>query len=53
MLKSARSAACLVERGTKGRTEHFTPVSVAPSAMPGAILELRMAAHDGRQLLAA
>ncbi len=43
----------LVERGAKGRTEQFTPVSVAPSAIPGAIIELRMAAHDGRQLLAA
>ena len=39
-------------RGT-GRTEQFTKVLLAAPAEPGQILDLTMAAHDGRQLLAA
>ncbi len=46
----------LTERGGIGRTEQFTPVllnaSAAPVA-PGLFLDLTIAAHDGRQLLAA
>lgn len=43
----------LVESRTLGRTEQFTPVRLAAPAEPGAILDLTMEAHDGRQLLAA
>jgi len=43
----------LVESRETGRTEHFTKVALAAPAEPGAILDLRIAAHDGRQLLAA
>jgi threonylcarbamoyladenosine tRNA methylthiotransferase MtaB len=43
----------LVEQDGQGRTEQFTHVALATPAAPGAILELRIAAHDGRQLLAA
>src|SRR5271169_3801847 len=43
----------LIEQHAQGRTEQFTQVSLASPAEPGAILELRIAAHDGRQLLAA
>jgi threonylcarbamoyladenosine tRNA methylthiotransferase MtaB len=37
----------------QGRTEQFTPVKLARPVAPGVIIELRIAAHDGRQLLAA
>ncbi|WP_341989200.1 tRNA (N(6)-L-threonylcarbamoyladenosine(37)-C(2))-methylthiotransferase MtaB [Azorhizobium sp. AG788] len=43
----------LVERGGIGRTPHFTPVRLARPAAPGAILDLRMAGHDGTRLVAA
>jgi len=43
----------LTESRAMGRTEQFTPVKLAAAAAPGNILELKMAAHDGRQLLAA
>ena len=43
----------LVEQDGQGRTEQFTQVALATPAAPGTILELRIAAHDGRQLLAA
>jgi threonylcarbamoyladenosine tRNA methylthiotransferase MtaB len=43
----------LAETGDRGRTEQFTPVKLATAAAPGAILEARIAAHDGRELLAA
>ena len=43
----------LTESGDTGRTEQFTPVKLAAPAAPGVILELKIAAHDGRQLLAA
>ena len=43
----------LTESREQGRTEHFTPVKLAEATAPGAILELMIAAHDGRQLLAA
>jgi threonylcarbamoyladenosine tRNA methylthiotransferase MtaB len=43
----------LIESHDVGRTEQFTQVKLAVSAEPGAIIDLTMAAHDGRQLLAA
>jgi threonylcarbamoyladenosine tRNA methylthiotransferase MtaB len=43
----------LTESQDSGRTEQFTKVLLARPAEPGRILDLKMAAHDGRQLLAA
>jgi threonylcarbamoyladenosine tRNA methylthiotransferase MtaB len=43
----------LVESHESGRTEQFTQVKLAAPAEAGAIIDLKMAAHDGRQLLAA
>jgi len=43
----------LTERGGVGHTEQFMPVRLASAVEPGHILDLTMAAHDGRQLLAA
>jgi threonylcarbamoyladenosine tRNA methylthiotransferase MtaB len=43
----------LTERGGVGRTEQFTAVRLAAPIEPGAILDLTMMGHDGRQLLAA
>jgi threonylcarbamoyladenosine tRNA methylthiotransferase MtaB len=43
----------LAETGERGRTEQFTPVKLARAATAGAIIEARIAAHDGTQLLAA
>jgi threonylcarbamoyladenosine tRNA methylthiotransferase MtaB len=43
----------LVESHDSGRTEQFTQVKLAVPAEAGAIIDLKMAAHDGRQLLAA
>ncbi len=43
----------LTELGDRGRTEHFIPVKFATPLEPGKILDLTMAAHDGRQLMAA
>ena len=43
----------LTESQEVGRTEQFTLVKLATPAESGNILELTMAAHDGRQLLAA
>jgi threonylcarbamoyladenosine tRNA methylthiotransferase MtaB len=43
----------LTELGGRGRTEHFIPVKFATPVEPGKILDLTMAAHDGRQLIAA
>jgi threonylcarbamoyladenosine tRNA methylthiotransferase MtaB len=45
--------AVLTERGGIGRTEQFTAVRFAAPIGPGAILDLTMMGHDGRQLLAA
>jgi threonylcarbamoyladenosine tRNA methylthiotransferase MtaB len=47
---TVRSA--LVEAEGRGRTEHFTPVRIAPSAPAGAILPLTIAGHDGERLVA-
>jgi threonylcarbamoyladenosine tRNA methylthiotransferase MtaB len=43
----------LTERGGVGHTEQFTAVRLAAPVEPGAILDLTMMGHDGRQLLAA
>jgi len=43
----------LAETRALGRTEQFTPVRLNAPVEPGAILEVTMTGHDGRQLLAA
>jgi len=43
----------LAETPEHGRTEHFTPVRLARALAPGAILDLSIVGHDGRQLIAA
>ena len=43
----------LTEFNGIGRTEHFTPVRLDASVMPGMILDFTFAGHNGRQLLAA
>jgi threonylcarbamoyladenosine tRNA methylthiotransferase MtaB len=43
----------LAESAALGRTEQFTPVRLKAPLEPGVILDLTIADHDGRQLLAA
>jgi threonylcarbamoyladenosine tRNA methylthiotransferase MtaB len=43
----------LVESGAVGRTGQFMPVRLAAAAVPGTLLDITVAGHDGRQLLAA
>jgi len=43
----------LSESRERGRTEQFTPVKFAKPPVPGAIVDLKIAGHDGRQLLTA
>ncbi len=43
----------LTESREAGRTEQFTRVVLATRTEPGQILDLKIVAHDGRQLLAA
>jgi threonylcarbamoyladenosine tRNA methylthiotransferase MtaB len=43
----------LTESRDAGRTEQFTKVRLATPAAPGQIVDLKLTAHDGRQLLAA
>jgi threonylcarbamoyladenosine tRNA methylthiotransferase MtaB len=43
----------LAEAGGLGRTPQFTPVRLGVAAQPGVILDVSIAAHDGRRLLAA
>jgi threonylcarbamoyladenosine tRNA methylthiotransferase MtaB len=43
----------LTERGGIARTPQFTPVRMAAPIEPGLILDISIAGHDGRQLLAA
>jgi threonylcarbamoyladenosine tRNA methylthiotransferase MtaB len=43
----------LTERGGIGRTEQFTPVLLNTPVAPGLFLDLTIADHNGRQLLAA
>jgi threonylcarbamoyladenosine tRNA methylthiotransferase MtaB len=42
----------LTESNGMGRTEQFTPVRLAAPTKPGVILDLAIAGHDGRHLLA-
>ncbi|MCX7296630.1 MAG: tRNA (N(6)-L-threonylcarbamoyladenosine(37)-C(2))-methylthiotransferase MtaB [Hyphomicrobiales bacterium] len=48
-----RQRQVLTERGGIGRTEQFTAVRLSAPVAPGAILDLTIMAHDGRQLIAA
>ena len=43
----------LTESRALGRTEQFTPVRLNAAVAPGSILDLTIADHDGRQLVAA
>jgi threonylcarbamoyladenosine tRNA methylthiotransferase MtaB len=43
----------LTESNDMARTEQFTPVRLSPHAEPGALLDVTIAAHDGKNLLAA
>ena len=43
----------LTEQGGIGRTEQFTPVRLAAPVARGLMLDVTIAGHDGRQLLAA
>jgi threonylcarbamoyladenosine tRNA methylthiotransferase MtaB len=43
----------LTESHDLGRTEHFTQVRLAAPVAPGVILDVAVAGHDGKQLLAA
>jgi len=43
----------LTERGGIGRTEQFTAVRLSAPIEPGLFIDLSIAGHDGRQLLAA
>jgi threonylcarbamoyladenosine tRNA methylthiotransferase MtaB len=43
----------LAESRTLARTEQFTPVQLRAPIEPGTIVDLTIAGHDGRQLLAA
>jgi threonylcarbamoyladenosine tRNA methylthiotransferase MtaB len=43
----------LAESAELGRTEGFTPVRLAAAAEPGRILDVTIASHDGRELMAA
>jgi threonylcarbamoyladenosine tRNA methylthiotransferase MtaB len=43
----------LAESRALGRTEQFTPVKLNASAKPSNILDIEIASHDGRQLVAA
>lgn len=48
-----RAHRVLTERGGIGRTEQFTAVRLNAPLAPGLFLDLTVAGHDGRQLLAA
>jgi threonylcarbamoyladenosine tRNA methylthiotransferase MtaB len=46
-----RTRRILVERGNRGHTEHFLPAEIGFAA-PGAIVDARIAGHNGTALLA-
>jgi threonylcarbamoyladenosine tRNA methylthiotransferase MtaB len=48
-----RQRRVLTEAGGIGRTEQFTPVRLSAPAARGLLLDLTVAGHDGRQLIAA
>jgi threonylcarbamoyladenosine tRNA methylthiotransferase MtaB len=43
----------LLESDAIGRTEHFTAVKLACATVPGTIIDVKIAGHDGERLLAA
>ena len=43
----------VLAEGAEGRSEHYTPVKLAHASAPGSILDVLIAGHDGRRLLAA
>jgi threonylcarbamoyladenosine tRNA methylthiotransferase MtaB len=43
----------LIETAAQGRTEQFTQVRLATPAEPGTIVDVTIAGHDGKQLIAA
>jgi threonylcarbamoyladenosine tRNA methylthiotransferase MtaB len=43
----------LIESNDRGRTEHFTQMCLAAPIEAGVIVDLAVAGHDGRHLLAA
>jgi len=43
----------LAESRAQGRTEQFTQVTLGTEIQPGAVVELKIVGHDGKQLLAA
>jgi threonylcarbamoyladenosine tRNA methylthiotransferase MtaB len=47
-----KCARVLAETSAMGRTEQFTKVRLADRAEPGAIIDVTITGHDGRQLLA-
>jgi len=51
--QTGRTHAVLVEHGNIARTRHFTPVRVAASLPVGHIVDVTIAGHDGRHLIAA
>jgi threonylcarbamoyladenosine tRNA methylthiotransferase MtaB len=48
-----RQRSVLCESRGIGRTEQFTQVHIAPAHAPGAMLDTRIAGHDGQRLIAA
>jgi threonylcarbamoyladenosine tRNA methylthiotransferase MtaB len=48
-----RTRRVLTERGGLGRTEAFTPVRLPPETRPGIFVDVVIADHDGRALIAA
>jgi threonylcarbamoyladenosine tRNA methylthiotransferase MtaB len=48
-----RRRGVLAERNATGRTEDFTPVRLPCAMEPGQIVEVDIAGHDGRRLIAA
>jgi threonylcarbamoyladenosine tRNA methylthiotransferase MtaB len=52
-LEVGRSRHVLVESGERGHTEQFIPVQIRSTTQPGTIVDVVIAGHDGRELLAA
>jgi threonylcarbamoyladenosine tRNA methylthiotransferase MtaB len=50
--ESGRTRRVLVESGNRGHTEHFIPARLRGATQPG-IVDVAIAGHDGRELLAA
>ena len=52
-LEVGRSRRVLVESGERGHTEQFIPVQIGSKMQTGVIVDVVIAGHDGRELLAA